>query len=320
MHNTKSKVLILDDSEEARNTIKVFCDTNNLMALTSRHEDPITVLKSFVDLGAIFISESLRRQGKQGFDLAAEIHYIRPELPIFFRCPADSVQSFKSIMLNRGICCAYQLSEIDQLKDELKANIFNQHYPNTLLRGIEEIANRCLTALFPNVEIEYSAPYLVKDRIIYGELFSLIPMESDWCKGYMMLQTTQERFIELADPEKIPGISDQEDFHTVNDFLSELTNLIWGGIKARFINMENKHNITPAQIPIIVNHTNQYITFGTNTPQLCFQYTLRNKNNRDQPLTIHHKFVFNINWAPEKFRELESELDSIIDTGELEFF
>lgn len=319
MTNTQSKVLILDDSEEARTAIKAFCIENHLMALTSRSDDPISVLKSFVDLGAIFISESIHRDSKDGLDLAAEIHHIRPELPIFFRCASETIELFQNIFLNRGICCAYQIDEIDELKNELKGNIFNQHYPNTLLRGIEEIASTSLGAIFANVDIEYSAPYLVKDRIIFGELFSLIPIESNWCKGYMMLQTSQNGILQYVQPDKISRMHN-DDFRSVNDVLSELTNMIWGGVKTRFISEDDRKNIPPTQIPIIVNHANHYITFGTSTPQLCFQYTLKCPNDDTQDLTIYHKFIFNINWAPEHFKGEQNNLDAQLDSGELEFF
>jgi hypothetical protein len=32
------------------------------------------------------------------------------------------------------------------------------------------------------------APTIVRDRLIYGEVYSLIPLEAAWCRGYMMLQ------------------------------------------------------------------------------------------------------------------------------------
>lgn len=319
MNNTKSKVLIIEDSEECRIAIKLFCDQNDLLGLVSREEDLLTVLKSYVDLGAVFISKTIQHQNKSGLDLVAEIHYIRPELPIFFRCSTENVKTYQNIFLNKGICCAYQVDEIEELKGQLKTNIFNQEYPNALLRGIEEIATRGLESFFTDVNIEYSAPYLVNDRIIYGELLSLIPVESDWCKGYMMLQTTQDDFLDLVAPGKISGIQ-SDDFRSVNDILSELTNMIWGGIKARFIAEGSNLNISQTQIPIIINHTNRYITFGSSTPHLCFQYTLKSKKNEALSLCIFHKFIFNVNWAPELFKDSPDQIEDYLESGALEFF
>jgi len=319
LSKTQSKVLILDDCDNSKQGIKSFCDNNNLIALTSREGDPLGVLKSYVDLSAIFISESFSPHKQQGLELAAEIHFVRPELPIFFRCEKDTIEQFKNVFQNRGICCAYHIDNIDELKSALDENIFNREYPNALLRGIEEIAHSCLLGFFDDIEIEYTAPYLVKDRIIYGELFSLVSIESDWCKGCMMLQTTEDKLLDLVPPEKINSL-DAENFRAVNDVLSEVTNLIWGGIKNRFLSMENTRKINNTQVPIIINHKNQYITFGTDCPLLCFHYTLRSKVDSDLEVTLYHKFIFNVNWAPEQFKDSSADIDAFLESGELEFF
>lgn len=319
MENTKSKVLILEDNKQARVAIKAFCEGHNLLPLCCRMDNPIEVLKSYVDLGAVFISESMLSDNKEGLEIAADIHFIRPELPIFFRCSPHTIELFKSIFLNRGICCAYQLDEIDALEAELKSNIFNQYYPNAFLRGIEEITAASLSALFPDVDIENSAPYLVKDQVIFGELLSLIPIESDWCKGFMMMQSSQTDIIDTVAPGKISSV-ESENFRAVNDILGELTNMVWGGIKARFIGSQDRVNVSTTQIPIIVNHANQYISFGSSAPQLCFQYTLTKKDNPEIKITLYHKFIFNINWSPEHFQDQTTDADTLIDSGELELF
>ena len=73
-------------------------------------------------------------------------------------------------------------------------------------------------------------------------------------------------------------------------------------------------------MPIIVNHQNKYITFGTDIPQLCFKYTLRQTGGDRKEITLYQKFIFNLSWAPEKFSENQPTVDDLIDTGELEFF
>ena len=63
----------------------------------------------------------------------------------------------------------------------------------------------------------HETPYIVRDRIIFGEVFSLIPLESSWCRGYMMLQTEEQAdsgFFEL-----LPAIAGKLDFRTANSFL-----------------------------------------------------------------------------------------------------
>ena len=39
----------------------------------------------------------------------------------------------------------------------------------------------------------------MRDRIIFGEVFSLIPLESTWCRGYMMMQAEEQPILDLLD-------------------------------------------------------------------------------------------------------------------------
>ena len=45
--------------------------------------------------------------------------------------------------------------------------------------------------MFPYAQVRSESPYVVHDRIIFGEVSTLIPIESSWCRGYMMLQTEE---------------------------------------------------------------------------------------------------------------------------------
>ncbi|MGE6057354.1 hypothetical protein ACQJ2V_28405, partial [Klebsiella variicola subsp. variicola] len=81
------------------------------------------------------------------------------------------------------------------------SSIFSQQYPNALVRGIAEISRMVLESQFPGMQVEIEQPYLVRDRIIFGEVFTLIPLESSWCRGYMMLQAEQKTLQALAPEE-----------------------------------------------------------------------------------------------------------------------
>ncbi len=317
---TQSKVLVLEDDQACKQAIKSFCSKNQLIPLTPTGQDPLAVLKTFVDLSGIFICEGLSSDNDTGLELAAKVHDLRPELPIFFRClSTKSAQESRSELIDPDAYNIYHIDNIDSLKANLESQIFNQHYPNALLRGIEEIGHSSLNCFFKDVDIKCSTPYLVKDRIIRGQLFSLIPVESDWCKGYMMIQTCQKNILELVDRTKAPN-QDNSDFRATNDILSEITNMVWGGLKNRFMAKEKVATPNFTQIPIIVNHQNQYISFGTSCPHLCFNYTITSQTNKDISLTIYHKFVFHINWDPDNFAENTVSVDDCLASGELEFF
>jgi len=37
-------------------------------------------------------------------------------------------------------------------------------------------------------------------------------------------------------------------------------------------------------------------------------------------LNIHQRFIFNLNWSPEMFSEISQDVDTLIDSGELDLF
>jgi hypothetical protein len=80
-----SKVLVLEDEPAAQEHIKAFCEDNHLVALKPHGDHVMTVLRSNVDLGAIFIGEHFGGPGA-GLPLARAIHEARPELPLLLRC------------------------------------------------------------------------------------------------------------------------------------------------------------------------------------------------------------------------------------------
>ncbi|VUD56383.1 hypothetical protein TDB9533_02038 [Thalassocella blandensis] len=311
-----SKVLVHDCDRDKEAAIKQFCDDNQLVALKASSNNVLDVLRSYVDLGGVFLSEDLDGEPGAGIKLGEEIHRIRPELPIFLRINSESsnIEDPK-----KAFCATYTIESIDTLKTIINEYIFCTYYPNALIRGIEEITCDTLHHFFDNVDINVSAPYLVKDRIIFGELFSLIPVESCWCKGYMTLQSEEGNVRKMVKAEKLnEEAGDVENFRVINDVLSEITNMAWGTIRNRFISENCPASDVKTQVPIIVNHKNKYITFGTNTPQLCFKYTLSRPEGASFSLYI--KFVFNLHWAPEKFSENQPSVNELVTSGELEFF
>ena len=85
-----SKVLVLDESPACLRRIKAFCEANKLVALRVQEENIMSVLKSNVDLGGIFISENLSGKASAGVEIGHDIHHIRPELPLFLRRDAGT--------------------------------------------------------------------------------------------------------------------------------------------------------------------------------------------------------------------------------------
>lgn len=314
-----SKVLVLEDAPDCAAAIKSFCDGHRLIGVKAQAENVMGVLKSNVDLGGIFLSQSYGAEGECGLALARQIRQVRPELPIFLRCTGLSALQALSEVDKAYFTQAYTIDSIEKLVSTIEETIFSLVYPNALVRGITELTKTALESQFKDVDIASDPPYIVRDRIIYGELFTLIPLESNWCRGYMMLQTEEKPLLGAVETNKTHIAAHTADFRDINQVLGEVTNLAWGAFKNRFISHEAAEGQL-SQVPIIVNHLHRYISFGSEDPQLCFKYTLSDRLGKVSPLVIYQRFVFNLNWSPDKFKENEALVEDLFDSGELELF
>ncbi|MEI8156659.1 MAG: chemotaxis protein CheX [Burkholderiales bacterium] len=316
-----SKVLVLDSNAECFDSIKTFCDSNGLVGLKVQPDNVMAVLRSNLDLGAILLSETYTNSVQGGTGLARKIHAVRPELPIFLR---REVSDNLDDMVDRDrllFSAAYTIGTISKLQAVIEEFIFSRSYPNALVRGITEIAIPALVSQFKSMQVEVEAPYLVRDRLIFGEIFTLIPLESSWCRGYMMLQTEEDALMHQVKAGRT-FVSPHEayDFRSLNGLLGEITNLIWGAIKNRYLS-NVREGAYLSQVPIIINNLHRYISFGSDNPQLCFKYTISDPNDPSfRPLVIQQKFVFNLDWSPEDFSENLPSVDELVSSGELEFF
>jgi len=314
---------MLDDAMESFEVLKAFCEEVGLVGIRPQSASIATVmniLKSNIDLGGILLYENFGAQSGKGISLARSIHALRPELPIFLR--RDSVSSVSGLAERDAVMfrCAFTLFDLQHLKASLEDSIFSRVYPNELVRGVTEITHKALQSLFHDCEVEFETPYLVKDRIIYGEVFSLIAIDSSWCRGYMTLQASEESTMGLlcraagTDAESLS-------FREMNNVLGEATNLIWGSFKSRYVGEERQNGFAlQTQVPIIIHHQRRFISFGSEDPQLCIKYSLREKHRSDAtPVPIFQRFIFNLNWSPEDFQE-NCSVESFVATGELEMF
>jgi hypothetical protein len=133
----------------------------------------------------------------------------------------------------------------------------------------------------------------------------------------MMLQSEENPLLELIGRDG--ELDSSANFRSVNDLLSEITNLIWGSFKNRYIGDEQTCSGPQVQIPLIVNHKHKYISFGTENPQLCFRFTLTDAIS-GHASTLDARFIFNLSWLPEGFKEITRDVEVLVDSGELELF
>jgi hypothetical protein len=311
-----SKVLVLDDDSTQADALKTVFEVHGLTPLKVRRNRLMSVLRTNIDLGGIFISETYGASSQESAEIALRIQALRPELPIVLRranTPADSGDLPES--WQRAVCAVFDEVAPEPLKAIIDEHIFSLYYPCELVRGISELTESVLAGQFPALTLHWETPCLVRDQIIFGEVFSLIPLESDWCRGYMMLQTEEQPIIDTLN--RHAPRDGGATFRTVNNLLGETTNLIWGAFKNRYIGdaaSAGRH----VQVPLIVNHKQRYISFGSDNPQLCFLYTLTDDSGAS--IRIYQRFVFNLAWSPEDFREIVNDPAALVEAGELEFF
>jgi hypothetical protein len=318
----KSKVMVLDSAGAHFESLRAFYEECGLVGIRPQHPDPdkvMAILRSNVDLGGIMLHERFGGSGDSALALARVIHQSRPELPMFLRC--DEPRSLAGLSEDDAILfrCVYTTDDLDALRRTLEASIFSRVYPNDLVRGISEMTLASLNTFFPDCEVSLETPFLVKDRILCGDLFTMIAIESDWCRGYMMLQSSELALASLqpAGRKTSPDVVSRE----LQSLMGEATNLAWGSFKNRYVGRgPGGANQTLTQVPIVINLQRRCISFGCDEPQLCLKFTLRKRGvPHPSPVEIMQRFVFNLSWSPADFAE-NPPADWLVEAGELELF
>ena len=313
-----SKVIVHDHNVEAAEVIRNFCNVNNLVGLRDT-SDIMALLSRNIDLGAVLLSEQEDEQGVSGLDLGVEIHRTRYELPIFLRRESSNTLEDLTPSQQDAFAGAYTKGDMSGLKKLVDEYLFNIHYPDALVKGVMDMTKTVLDSWCRDIKVVSNIPYLVKDQLVYGEMVSLIPLESDWCRGYMMIQIEEEDLMGLMENGNIVSAVDHPDYHDVNDVLGELTNLVWGSFNNRYCcNNEKLGHDTISRVPIISNHRRSYISFGTSIPQLAFEFRLIPHDSTKAAVQFYQKFIFNLNWDPEHMPVEMESVDDLVDSGELE--
>jgi hypothetical protein len=314
----EAKVLLLEHDPAQHNALMEFCTSVGLLPLSRTAAEALATLAEHKDLAGVLLAEDLPCGGADGLHLAQAIHEHRPELPIFLRrTTARALTAAEAPIIRHN----WKSDDIESLRASVERSIFSLLYPVALVQGVIELTTSALQSMFPNAEVVPEAPYVVHDRIIHGEVSTLIAIESTWCRGYMMLQTEESALRQgMLQGLSFEGIGGDLNFRELNNLLGETTNLIWGAFKNRYIPPDAFAN-QQTQVPIVINHTHKYISFGSPDPQLCIRYALSDHNKPNvPPLVIVQRFIFNLHWSPEQFAEYAAAATPPSATGELDLF
>ncbi len=313
-----AKVLLLEHDPDQYQCLTNFCAEVGLVALPRAARDALETLAKNKDLAGVLLAEDLPCDEGGGLALARAIHKLRPELPIFFR-RADA----RALTADEQVVIQHQwvAGGIEQLRDAVSRAIFSLRYPKSLVDGIIDLTRNSLSSMFPYANVMAEPPYVVHDRIIFGEVSTLIPIESTWCRGYMMLQTEEGALRQgMIQGFSYEGLGGDFNFRELNNLLGETTNLIWGAFKNRYIPPKG-FSSQQIQVPIVINHAHKYISFGSQDPQLCLRYQLSDPRRPGlPPLVIVQRFIFNLHWSLEEFAEFSAAPPVTHSTGELDLF
>ena len=312
----EAKILLIEPDVQQQQLLTQFCISMGLLPQVCAHGDALAVLEQHRDLAGLFWSQSLLDDTAIGLGWIRAIHKLRPELPLFLRRTDTRA-------LSPDECALVQFEwadgELEKLRASVDRTIFNLRYPTPLVHGIVKLTCTSLQSMFPNAEVQALSPYVVHDRIIEGEVSTLIALESTWCRGYMMLQTEESALRRgMLAGLSYDGVGGDFNFRELNNMLGETTNLIWGAFKNLYIPPVAFAN-QQTQVPIVINHSHKYISFGSSDPQLCIRYQLTAAGQTDaEAVVIVQRFIFNLHWAPEQFTEFASAESG--PTGELDLF
>ena len=316
-----SKVILVEHDAPSLAALKPFFEDCKLVGYRASPESALAILGANIDLGGIFICE-IDNHGKNCFALVCALHKVRPELPIFMRlAPGHTAQAMPEDV-TKALAGVYATGDYAGARELIDTYLFSRHYPSEFVSGMREMTLEALHASFKDVHIEVEQPYIVKDKLIYGEVFSLVPLESNWCRGYMMFQTDEEKILAMIQAKKSSVSAPEPNFRHVNAVLGELSNMVWGSFKTRYglKSQQNGVGQVRVEIPIIVNHARKYISFGSDDPQLCFKFTVSDPGSHFAPSVIYQKFIFSLDWAPEKYAESNQNVNALVGSGDLELF
>lgn len=326
-----SKMLVLDACDEQLPSLSRVCGEHNVIGIAVRNEDLASALAEHTDLGAVLLAGDYGGASAASETIAAQLEALRPELPVIVQQPDRRAAGDLSAALPqlRATCVA---GDPDSLRSVLDEHVFGVTFPDALVAGIVEITTARLRSLFPALDVAVEPPSIVRDRIIFGEVFSLIPLEGSWCRGYMLMQAEEEPLVAALGVAPAherdardggptaggPTAGGPTDFRELNSVLGELTNLVWGAFKNRFLSGAATGTQALVQVPLLINHRHRYISFGSDNPQLCFRYRLAGPGTvRD--VVIDQRFVFSLSWSPENFDDSGEPADSPA-YGEIDLF
>lgn len=309
------KVLVAEDDPLKRELIFNFCAAQRLIPVTV--DNIVDMLRESHDIGGVFLGQSAGSSVDQYLELAKNIRQIQYCIPIFFRtdnhnCHNEWQQDFSLI---------YQIDNTLELEEFIKSNIFSYDYPARMLHDMEAMTKDALSSCLNGAKVNCSSPYMVIDGRIPSELFGIISLETEWCRGHMMLQAERQNTLRWIEMGHTIQACDDLSKYNLDSFLSEVINMIWGAFRyyyeseaARTVDLTCR-----PQIPLIIEYANHRAFYGVENYELCFRYTVESDNNDLPELSFLQKLNFNLAFDLAKYQDPPMEYSSD-DSGSIDEF
>ena len=306
----QTKVVILDTDIETKIRLKRYLASLNIVPVTVETAPELRdLLESTMSLGAVFMNDNSAKHGDRADSIARDLRRIRHEIPLFLRREPD--EKLRDTDLAHALFNGeFHGDNLDPLEGMITRHIFSKNYPPVLVKLIGEASMDVFNSSFRGLDIQASQPYTIRNDTVQGSVVSMIPLETNWCRGVMYLEARESDMVHLIAARKSLLVDHSRlTFQSVHELFGELTNAIWGKFKATFLHDMGDHESKyRAQIPIVVNYGRSYLSLGKGVPQLCFDYSLRDtEGNLDgATYSLWQRVIFYLDWCPKEFTSSET--------------
>ncbi len=315
-----AKLLAFEKQEDTRAQLVDFFRRRRITGLVVRKELAFwEMLNSNLRVAAIFLGGPFPELKI----FLHKIHKQRREVPIFIR--SSESESISEFMLEEPAAVVVQYETISdtQLTWFIGQYIFGRYYPGKLLQNVVrdfcDIAAEQFSEIVPSLNRVLAS----SDRRMYGERLEYMPIRSSWCAGAFLLETNTSDIVNLVRLGRTHfGTMVEKPALCAEDVIREIANRLAGAFKSKYVPHDFNPNVAYPEVPMTINRDEGYVSFGTTTPMLCFDFGIRDGRdgaNEFEPFQICLRFSFHSHWDPEQVPE-EPIVIQAVEAGVLELF
>ena len=315
-----TKLIAFENQAQSKAQLVDFFRQRQITGVVVGQEDAFwKMLNSNLRLGAIFLGgpfSDLKR-------FLQEIHDHRREIPIFIRSSESELISEFLLEHPGAVVVQYDAISDAQLTWLLGQYIFSRYYPNKLIQHVIRDLCDIVAEQFSETQATLNRVLASADRRMCGDRLEYMPIRSSWCAGSMLLETTTSdiaNLVSLGRTHFAPTVEKASLF--AEDVIREIANRLAGAFKSKYVPDDFDPNVDYPEVPMSINRREGYVSFGTTTPMLCFDFGIRDGRdgaNEFEPFQMYLRLSFHSHWDPDQVPE-EPIVEQAVEDGVLEFF